>query len=166
MKMKRLDPRIAVVPGSFDPMTMGHRDIIKRASVLYKKVIVGLLINPDKTYRFTQDERVKIAELTLSDISNAEIATDNGFLTDFCHKKGAKIILKGVRTTKDFVYEQEMADFNRARDPELETVYLPASPELTDISSTCARAILDAGGDLSGILHPDVCAWLSEKQKD
>lgn len=168
--MTPLNPRIAVIPGSFDPMTLGHRNIIERAAKLYDQVIVGLLINDQKQYLFTQDERKIIARLTLHGIKNVKIETDSGFLTDFCVKMGAGVIVKGVRTPQDFVYEQEMATYNRARNPALETVYLPAEESLADVSSTVVRSALTKDGSfdarsLEGLLHPAVIAWLAQGKR-
>ena len=98
--------RIVVVPGSFDPLTLGHRDVIERCAALFDRVIVGILINPDKKGMFTMEERKLLAQLSLEDIPNVTVETDSGYLTDFAERMGACMIVKGVRTTADFEYEQ------------------------------------------------------------
>ena len=155
--------RIAVVPGSFDPLTLGHRDVIARCAALFDRVVVGILINPDKCGLFTMEERKYIAQLTLADLPNVSVETDSGYLTDFAERMGASVIVKGVRTTADFEYEQKMAHFNRARNPKIETLYLPADENLAEISSTVVRDRLSGGDDLTGLLHPDVIAWLQNR---
>ena len=155
---------VAVVPGSFDPLTLGHRDVIVRCAALFDRVVVGILINPDKRGLFTMEERKQIAQLTLADQPNVSVEIDGGYLTDFAERMGAAVIVKGVRTTADFEYEQKMAHFNRTRNPKIETLYLPADEKLTEISSTAVREKLSRGEDLTGLLHPAVIAWLEERK--
>lgn len=154
---------IAVVPGSFDPLTLGHRDVIKRCAAIFDRVVVGILINPAKKGMFTMEERLTIARLSLADLPNVSVEVDSGYLTDFAVRMGASVIVKGVRTTVDFEYEQQMAHFNRARNPKIETLYLPADKTLEQISSTRVRDILTQGGDLSALLHQDAIEWLSNR---
>lgn len=154
---------VVVVPGSFDPLTLGHRDVIKRCAVLFDRVIVGILINPAKQGMFTMDERKHIARLSLADLPNVTVETDSGYLTDFAERMGASMIVKGVRTTVDFEYEQNMAHFNRARNPRIETLYLPAEESLADVSSTRVREALTQGGALTGLLHPAAIAYIKEQ---
>ena len=149
-----------VFPGSFDPATRGHEDLIRRAARLCDQLVVAVLINPDKQGLFTMEERKQIAKLTLSDLPNVTVETDSGFLTDFADRMGASVIVKGVRTAVDFEYEQKMAYFNRARNPKIETLYLPADESLSEVSSTVVRQKLTRGEDLTGLLHADVIAWL------
>jgi pantetheine-phosphate adenylyltransferase len=155
---------VAVVPGSFDPLTLGHRDVIVRCAALFDRVVVGILINPDKHGLFTMDERKIIAQLTLADIPNVSVEIDSGYLTDFAERMGASVIVKGVRTAADFEYEQKMAYFNRARNPKIETLYLPADESMTEISSTVVREKMSREEDLTGLLHPDVIAWLKDRK--
>ena len=161
--MSNMKERIAVVPGSFDPLTLGHRNVIERCAALFDRVIVGILINPDKKGMFTMEERKAIAQLTLADLPNVTVETDSGYLTDFAERMGASIIVKGVRTSVDFEYEQKMAYFNRARNPKIETMYLPADQTMTEISSTAVRDKLFRGEDLTGLLHSNVIAWLKNR---
>ena len=155
---------VAVVPGSFDPMTLGHRNVIVRCASLFDRVVVGILINPDKQGMFTMEERKMIAALSLSDLPNVTVETDSGYLTDFAERMGASIIVKGVRTAADFEYEQKMAYFNRARNSRIETMYLPADENMTEISSTAVRERLSRGEDLTEMLHPDAIAWLENRR--
>ena len=154
---------VAVVPGSFDPLTLGHRDVIVRCAALFDRVVVGILINPNKQGLFTMEERKNIAQLSLADLPNVSVETDSGYLTDFAERMGATMIIKGLRTAVDFEYEQSMAYFNRARNPKIETLYLPADEKLTAISSTAVREKLARGEDLTELLHPDAIAWLKSK---
>lgn len=157
---------VVVVPGSFDPLTLGHRDVIVRCAALFDRVVVGILINPNKQGLFTMEERKNIALLSLADLSNVSVETDSGYLTDFAERMGATMIIKGLRTAVDFEYEQKMAYFNRARNPKIETLYLPADEKLTEISSTAVREKLVRGEDLSAFLHPDAIAWLKANSMD
>ncbi len=157
--------RIAIVPGSFDPMTLGHRDVVERAAKLFDRVIVAIMINPDKKGRFSFAERKKIAELTLSDIPQASVITADGYLADLAAALKAVAIVKGVRNTDDFEYEQEMAVFNHDRNPITETVYLPAYSELADISSTYARKLIDDDLPLDGILAAGAIEYIKELNK-
>lgn len=153
---------VAVVPGSFDPLTLGHRDVIVRCAALFDHVVVGILINPAKHGMFTMEERFQIARLSLADLPNVTVETDSGYLTDFAERMGASVIVKGIRTATDFEYEQNMAHINRHRNPRIETMYLPADEALTDVSSTRVRELLTQGGELSEVLHPAAIAWMCE----
>ena len=153
---------VAVVPGSFDPLTLGHRNVIERCAILFDRVVVGILINPAKRGLFSMEERKILAQLTLTDLPNVTVETDSGYLTDFAERMGASIIVKGVRTVADFEYEQGMAYWNRARNPRIETLYLPADEKLTDISSTLVREMLTDGKEVKGVLHPAAIAWIQE----
>ena len=157
--------RIAIVPGSFDPMTLGHKDVVERAVKLFDRVIVAIMINPDKKGRFTFAERKGIAELTLSDIPQASVITADGYLADLASVLKAVAIVKGVRNTEDFEYEQDMAIFNHERNPITETVYLPAYSKLADISSTYARKLIDEGLPLDGVIASEAIEYIKEINK-
>ena len=156
---------VAVVPGSFDPFTLGHRDVVARCASLFDRVVVGILINPAKKGLFTMEERKTIAQLSLSDLPNVSVEIDDGYLTDFAERVGAAMIVKGVRTVGDFEYEQQMAHFNRARNSQIETLYLPADESMTQISSTRVREMLDRGERPEGLLHPDAIDWILKKKQ-
>lgn len=157
--------RTAIIPGSFDPMTLGHRDIVERTLKLFDRVIVAIMINPDKKGRFTFAERKRIAELTLSDLPQVTVLTADGYLVDLAAALKAVAIVKGVRNTEDFEYEQDMAVFNHNRNSVTETIYLPAYGDVVDISSTLARSLLDSGELLEGILAPEAIDYIESLGK-
>ena len=131
--------RTAIIPGSFDPMTIGHKNIIERSSRLFDRIIVAIMVNPDKKGFFSFAERKKIAELSLADIENVTVMTADGYLADLAAALGACAIIKGVRNADDFEYEQEMAAFNHDRNPHCETMDLPAYGDMSDVSSSLVR---------------------------
>ncbi len=155
---------VAVIPGSFDPLTLGHRDVIVRTAALFDRVVVGILINPAKQGMFSMEERKLLAELTLADLPNVTVEIDGGYLTDFAERMGASMIVKGIRSAVDFEYEQQMAHFNRNRNPRIETLYLPADESLTQISSTRVREAILSDGDLTEIMHPNAIAWIKQNK--
>lgn len=157
--------RTAIVPGSFDPFTLGHRDLVSRAARLFDRVVVAIMVNPDKTGTFSFAERKKIAELTVADLPGVRVITAQGYLADLAAALGAAAIVKGVRNTEDFEYEQEMAVFNHGRNPQTETVYLPAYGDFRLISSTTARTILQNGGDTSAFLAPAAAEYIASLGK-
>lgn len=150
----------AIIPGSFDPMTLGHKDIVLRASQLFDRIIVAIMVNPEKIGRFSFAERKKIAELTVSDIKNASVLTSRGYLADLAAELGAVAIVKGIRNTDDLVYEQEMAVFNHQRNPACETIYLPSYGDMTRISSTAVRQAIDTGAPLDGLMQEDAAKYI------
>ncbi len=141
----------AILPGSYDPITLGHMGIIRRAAAMYERVYVALLINPDKNYLFSLEERVKIAEAACADIPNAKVISDEGLLVELCRRLGCRTIIKGLRNSTDFEYEMKMAEYNRALAPECETLFMPCALEKHDISSTLVRRLL-SDGDIEGAL--------------
>ncbi len=153
--------KIAIVPGSFDPMTLGHKDIVRRALNLFDRVVVAIMINPEKTGHFSFAERKKIAELTVEDLPGATVLTAGGYLADLARALGAVAIVKGVRNEEDFRYEQDMAVFNHNRNPVCETLYLPAYGEMEDISSTLARSMIQNGDCLDGILDARAIEYIA-----
>lgn len=141
--------RIAVCPGSFDPVTLGHRDIITRASKLFDKVIVLVSINPLKTPSFTAEERVEMIKKITVKIDNVEIDTFDGLLADYVKEKGACAIVKGLRAVSDFEYEFQMALANKELYDGAETVFLTTSSENMYLSSSVVKQIASFGGDIS-----------------
>ena len=152
--------RTAIIPGSFDPMTLGHKDIVERALKLFDRVIVAIMINPEKKGKFTFAERKKIAELTLSEFPQVTVITADGYLADLASALKAVAIVKGVRNTEDFEYEQDMAVFNHNRNPVTETIYLPSYGEMSDISSTYARNLIESRASLDGVLASDAIEYI------
>ena len=152
--------KIAVVPGSFDPMTVGHVNIIERAALLFDKVYVAVMINDAKNYMFTPEQRTEIARLSLEHIPNVEVIFDSGMLASLAERLGACAIVKGIRDDKDYHYEFEMAQYNRQMNPKAQTVFLPCDEGAREISSTVVRARLVAGDDISDIVARGVMEYL------
>lgn len=135
--------KTALIPGSFDPMTVGHLDIIERTSAVFDRVVVAVMINENKKYCFTMEERKKIAELSVAHLDNVTVVSYSGWLYELFDKISADAIVKGVRNEKDLAYENEMALFNISQNPKAHTLYLPASSELEEVSSTLFRSTED-----------------------
>lgn len=157
--------RTAIIPGSFDPMTLGHKDVVERATKLFDRIVVAIMVNPEKKGKFTFAERKKIAELTLAEFPQVTVITADGYLADLASALKAVAIVKGVRNTDDFEYEQDMAQFNHDRNPVTETIYLPSYGEIADISSTYARALIDSGAPLDGVLAPEAIEYIESLVK-
>ena len=154
--------RKCVVPGSFDPFTIGHFDIVVRASKLFDKVYVAIMVNSDKKGMLDFSQRKKIAELSCANLPNVEVITAGGTLVDLCRALGACAIVKGVRNTIDFDYEKGLASMNRHLAFELETVFLPATPDYDYISSSFAREVIKYGKSLDGIVKGEAIKALRE----
>ncbi len=144
----------AIYPGSFDPVTVGHLDIIKRAARLFDKVIVAVLVNVEKKPWFTIEERTDLLKKAVEGIENVEIAGFDGLLVDFAAQKNASAIVKGLRAVSDFEYEFQMALTNRKLDNDIETVFLTSSAENTYLSSSIVKQVGLLGGDISSFV-PD-----------
>ena len=140
------------MPGSFDPLTVGHVEMIRRAAEKFERVIVAVMINADKEYLFSIEERTEIARLSLSDLSNVEVITDEGWLYILFDKVGADVIVKGIRNETDLAYEEKMALYNKEKNPRIVTEYIYASDEYKDISSTAARKAYAERRDMSEYL--------------
>ena len=141
--------KIAICPGSFDPITNGHLDIIKRASTLFDKVIVLVVINPVKTAAFTPQERAEMISVTTEGMPNVEVDTYNGLLVDYLRQVGATAIVKGLRAVSDFEYEFQMALTNKMLLPYAETVFLTTSAQNMYLSSSIVKQVAQFGGDIS-----------------
>lgn len=148
---------LALVTGSFDPITVGHLDIIFRAAKIFDSVIVVVANNEQKKYMFTPDERVAIAKEAIKEISNATVELCEGYVADFAKKVGADAFVRGIRGGADVAYEQNMADINFANSG-VDTVMLFAKPEYHGISSTLVRAALQSGGDISLLMEKGAAA--------
>ncbi len=138
----------AVVPGSFDPVTNGHLDVVRRAAALFEQVVVGVGVNPAKAYLFGPDERVALVREATVDLGNLVVEPLGGLLVDFCRRVGADVIVKGGRSAGDFELEVQMAQMNRALTG-VETIVLPTSAEWAYVSSTLVRQIASLGGDVA-----------------
>lgn len=150
------EPLIAVVPGSYDPITRGHLDIVRRARRLAGRVIVAVGDNTTKNYLFTQDERVQLARASLADLPDVVVEPLTGLLVDFAAAHGASMIVKGLRFAGDFDYELQMAHLNSHLQPAVETVFLPAGRAFGTISSSLLRTIAHNGGDIAEFVTPEV----------
>lgn len=155
--------RTAVYPGSFDPITEGHLDIIKRASKIYDKVIVGVLNNSAKNPMFTVDERADMIKTVTCDIENVEVSTFSGLLVDFAKQNGANVIVKGLRTVADFEYELQMALLNKALNPEYETVFMMTNTKYSYISSSMVKEVAKYNGQLDGLVPGQVIPIIRER---
>jgi len=144
--------RVGIYPGSFDPVTLGHWDLIQRAAKLVDRLIVGVLHNPAKTPTFSLDERMDFLKTLSKDCQNIEIATFHGLLVKYARQQGAQFIIRGVRAFSDFEYEFQMALTNRKLAPELETVFLMPKEENSVISSRIVREVGTMGGEISGLV--------------
>lgn len=149
--------RIAVYPGSFDPVTAGHEDIIRRASALFDRVIVAVLHNPAKRGCFTADERAALLEKVVAPLGNVSVAKWDGMLVDFVRKEGACAVVRGLRQVSDFEFEMNMAQINAQLLPGMETVFLMTRPEQACVSSSVVREVASFGGDVSAFV-PDCIA--------
>ncbi len=146
----------AVCPGSFDPMTLGHLDIIKRASKMFSKVIVLVMNNMSKTSTFSAEERVDMIKRSVKDLANVEVDCDDGLLADYIKKAGARAIVKGLRAVSDFEYEFQMALTNKKLCPEAETVFLTADAENMYLSSSVVKQVGSVGGDIRDFVPAEI----------
>lgn len=144
--------RIAIVPGSFDPITVGHLDLIQRAKEQYDEVIVAVMINPQKQYLFSMQERKAIAEAAVKEIQGVRVISSEGMLWQLAKEEKACAIVKGYRNQQDYDYEMNMAKFNQAQYPQAQTVLLPSDGRRNTISSTKVRAALSRGEDVSAFV--------------
>lgn len=154
---------IAVYPGTFDPFTRGHEDLVRRASSIFTKLIVGVADSRSKKPIFSLDERIEIAKEVLGHYRNVEIAGFSGLLKDFAREHSARVIVRGLRAVSDFEYEFQMAGMNRYLLPDVETLFLTPSDQYQFISGTFVREIALMGGDVSKFVFPSVEKWLHEK---
>jgi pantetheine-phosphate adenylyltransferase len=145
-----------VYPGTFDPFTRGHEDLVRRAAHVFDRVIVGVAASEAKKPFFAAADRVAMARDVLQPIPNVEVLGFSSLLMDFVGQQGAKIILRGLRAVSDFEYEFQMAGMNRHLYPDVETLFLTPSEQYTFISATIVREIARFGGDVSHFVHPDV----------
>ena len=153
----------AVYPGTFDPLTRGHEDLVRRAAVLFGTVIVGVADSRAKKPFFTLTERVAIARAVLGDLPNVKVVGFSGLLINFIHEHNARVIMRGLRAVSDFEYEFQLAGMNRNLYPDVETVFLTPSEQHMFISATLVREIATLGGDVSKFVHPLVQKKLKEK---
>ena len=153
----------AMYPGTFDPITNGHSDLIRRASRLYGRVVVAVASHTGKNTIFTIDERVDLAKLVLSDIENVEVMSYEGLTIDLARDQNLSVVIRGLRAVSDFEFEFQLATMNRQLDANIETVFLTPTEKFTFISSSLVREIATLGGDVSKFVHPAVGDALTAK---
>ncbi|HEX9428178.1 MAG TPA: pantetheine-phosphate adenylyltransferase [Candidatus Polarisedimenticolia bacterium] len=153
----------AVCPGTFDPMTNGHLDIITRGARIFDQVLVAILRNPDKEPLFPLDERVEILKSVVGRLSNVRVETFDGLLVDYARARGAQAIVRGLRALSDFEYEYQMALMNRRLGPDIETVYMMPSETYSYVSSRLVKEVARLGGDVSGLVPREVVERLRRR---
>jgi pantetheine-phosphate adenylyltransferase len=158
-----LNKRRAIYPGTFDPMTRGHEDLVRRASGLFDEVIVAVAESQSKRPFFPLAERVEMAREAVAGCANVEVVGFDGLLMDFLHQRGAKVIVRGLRAVSDFEYEFQMAGMNRNLYPEVETVFLTPGEQYMFISATMVREIAILGGDVAKFVQPRVAERLAQR---
>ena len=155
--------KIAVYPGTFDPITHGHTDLVRRAMNVFDHVIVGIAANPSKQPMFDIDERVAMAQQVLADYQQVEVCGFSGLLVDFAKSKSAVAVIRGLRAMSDFEYEFQLANMNRALSPEIESIFLTPSEKFSYISSSLIREICSLKGDVSQFVPSNVAEALAER---
>lgn len=154
---------IAVYPGTFDPLTRGHEDLVRRGASVFDKLVVGVADSRNKKPFFSMDERIAIAREVLGHYPNVEVAGFRGLLKDFVREQGARVIVRGLRAVSDFEYEFQMAGMNRHLLPDVETMFMTPSEQYQFISGTIVREIATLGGDVAKFVFPSVDRWLKAK---
>ena len=158
-------PRVAIYPGSFDPLTSGHVDIIERGARIFDEIIVAILANVEKTPLFSESERIEIIQDVFKGHSNVKVETFNGLLVDYAQRKNASVLVRGLRAVSDFEYEFQMALMNRHLAPGLETVFMMPAEQYTYISSRLIKEVFTLGGEITGLVPPVVEERLRAKQQ-
>jgi len=153
----------AIYPGTFDPITNGHSDLIQRAARIFDKVIIAIAANPKKAPLFTLDERVEMAEGALAGLQNIEVCGFNSLLANFAAERGAKVILRGLRAVSDFEYEFQLAGMNRRLAPNVETMFPTPAETYTFLSSSLVKEVAELGGDVSEFVDVKVGAALANR---
>ena len=157
-------PTLAVYPGSFDPLTNGHVDIITRGARLFDRIIVAILINAEKSPLFTMDERVEIARQVFKDVPNVEVDTFDGLLVDYVERRKAQVIVRGLRAVSDFEFEFQMALMNQRLNGKIETIFMMPAVQYSYISSRLIKEVFALGGRVHGLVPELVEARLRDKQ--
>lgn len=155
--------RVAIYPGSFDPITNGHLDIITRGSKIFDRLIVGVLVNIDKKGLFTIEERVELIKKVTKHLLNVEVICFNGLLVDLAKEYNAKVILKGLRAVSDFEYEFQMALMNSQLDPNIETLFMMTSSEYSYLSSSSVKQVAKFGGKINGLVPDEIITEVYNK---
>ena len=154
--------KIAIYPGTFNPITNGHTDLVERAAGLFDRIVVAIGTNRQKSVELPVAQRVSLAQEVLGHLDNVEVCSFDCLLTEFVRQRNANIILRGLRTVADFEYEFQLVGMNRVLDPGIETVFLAPAEHLAYISSTLVREIASYGGDIGKFVHPSVAKAMQE----
>lgn len=157
--------KVAIYPGTFDPVTNGHLDIIKRSSELFDKVVIAIAKSSSKSPMFALDERKKMMELATFEISNLECVCFENLLADFARQNGAKLVIRGLRVVSDFEYELQMGYANASLNPKLDTIYFMPTLKNAFISSSIVRSILEHNGKVSHLIPKNVFEYIESKRK-
>ncbi len=159
--------RVGIYPGTFDPITLGHADIIRRGAKLVDKLIIGVTTNPSKNPMFSTEERFAMVEREVASLGldNVEVVGFNALLVKFAQKQGARVIIRGLRAVADFEYEYQMAGMNQQLDDNIETVFLMADVSLQPIASKLVKEIALYGGDITPFVSPEVCEEVNDRVK-
>lgn len=153
----------AIYPGTFDPVTHGHRDLIERASRLFERVVVAVAANPKKAPLFTLKERVELVERVVQGLPNVEVHGFDNLLVDYAKQAGCEVILRGLRAVSDFEFEFQLAGMNRQLAPDIETIFMTPAERYSHLSSSLLKEIAALGGEISTFVHPEVEAALNNR---
>lgn len=156
--------KLAILPGSFDPMTLGHLELAREAAKHYERLVIAVMVNPEKRTRFTPEERVEIARRTVAELPQAEVLFDAGLLIDLYDRLGADAVVKGYRDRTDLAYERKMAAWNRTHSRNFRTVLIRAEGPFARVSSTEVRRRLDMGDDIRALVHPNALELIERKR--
>ncbi len=160
-----MNKRTAMYPGTFDPITNGHNDLVRRAASIFDRLVVAIAANPNKAPMFSLGQRVDMARRVLTEVHNVEVRGFVGLTVDFARQSGLTVIVRGLRAVSDFEFEFQLANMNRHISPEIETVFMTPQEQYTFISSTLVREIAVLGGNVSGFVHPLVEVELKRHRK-
>ena len=160
-----MNKRTAMYPGTFDPITNGHKDLVRRAASIFDRLVVAIAANPNKAPMFSLEQRVEMARSVLTDVHNVEVRGFVGLTVDFARQNGLTVIVRGLRAVSDFEFEFQLANMNRHISPEIETVYMTPQEQYTFISSSLVREIAVLGGNVSEFVHPLVEVELKRHRK-
>ena len=157
--------RTAIYPGTFDPITNGHHDLVRRAASIFDRVVVAIAANPNKAPMFSLDQRVDMARRVLADVPRVEVMGYNGLTVDFAREQGLAVIVRGLRAISDFEFEFQLANMSRHLSPDIESVFMTPQEQYTFISSTLVREIAVMGGNVSEFVHPLVEVELKKHRR-
>ncbi len=155
----------AIYPGSFDPFTNGHLDIVKRSAPLFERLIVAIGDNPAKQPLFEKDERIRLIKEIARPLRNVDVEAFDGLLVDYAKKRGAKVVVRGIRTISDFEYEYQMALTNKALAPDIETVFMVTSKEYAFVSAKLIKEAASLGGDIATFVPPEIAKVMKNRIK-